>query len=202
MTDIWKRKEDLTSKRRGFWHIRMANNLNFGISTEDSDFRFKNLSRSKRKIQSERMLRSMKKDNVILIGMPGVGKSTVGVVLAKILGYHFIDTDLVIQEKEGRLLKEIIAAEGNDGFLHLEDRINAELEAEHSVIAPGGSVVYGGNAMRHFKEIGTVVYLKASYEMINERLSNLEGRGVVLKEWHTLKYLYVERCILYEKNAD
>lgn len=104
----------------------------------------------------------MKKDNVILIGMPGVGKSTVGVVLAKILGYHFIDTDLVIQEKEGRLLKEIIAAEGNDGFLHIEDRINAELEAEHSVIAPGGSVVYGGNAMRHFKEIGTVVYLKAS----------------------------------------
>lgn len=73
----------------------------------------------------------MKKDNVILIGMPGVGKSTVGVVLAKILGYHFIDTDLVIQEKEGRLLKEIIAAEGNDGFLKIEDRINAELEAEH-----------------------------------------------------------------------
>ena len=144
----------------------------------------------------------MKKDNVILIGMPGVGKSTVGVVLAKILGYHFIDTDLVIQEKEGRLLKEIIAAEGNDGFLHIEDRINAELEAEHSVIAPGGSVVYGGNAMRHFKEIGTVVYLKASYEMINERLSNLEGRGVVLKEGQTLKDLYDERCILYEKYAD
>lgn len=144
----------------------------------------------------------MKKDNVILIGMPGVGKSTVGVVLAKILGYHFIDTDLVIQEKEGRLLKEIIAAEGNDGFLHIEDRINAELEAEHSVIAPGGSVVYGGNAMRHFKEIGTVVYLKASYEMINERLSNLEGRGVVLNEGQTLKDLYDERCILYEKYAD
>ena len=144
----------------------------------------------------------MKKDNVILIGMPGVGKSTVGVDLAKILGYHFIDTDLVIQEKEGRLLKEIIAAEGNDGFLHIEDRINAELEAEHSVIAPGGSVIYGGNAMRHFKEIGTVVYLKASYEMINERLSNLEGRGVVLKEGQTLKDLYDERCILYEKYAD
>ena len=193
---------DLTSMRRGLWHIRMANILNLGKSSEDSDFRFKNLSRSKRKIQSERMLRSMKKDNVILIGMPGVGKSTVGVVLAKILGYHFIDTDLVIQEKEGRLLKEIIAAEGNDGFLHIEDRINAELEAEHSVIAPGGSVVYGGNAMRHFKEIGTVVYLKASYEMINERLSNLEGRGVVLKEGQTLKDLYDERCILYEKYAD
>lgn len=144
----------------------------------------------------------MKKDNVILIGMPGVGKSTVGVVLAKLLGYHFIDTDLVIQEKEGRLLKEIIAAEGNDGFLKIEDRINAELDAEHSVIAPGGSVVYGENAMKHFKEIGMVVYLKASYEMINERLSNLEGRGVVLKEGQTLKNLYDERCVLYEKYAD
>lgn len=144
----------------------------------------------------------MKKSNVILIGMPGVGKSTVGVVLAKLLGYHFIDTDLVIQEKEGRLLKEIIADEGNAGFLKIEEKVNAELEAEHCVIAPGGSVVYGENAMRHFKEIGTVVYLKASYEMINERLSNLEGRGVVLKEGQTLKNLYDERCVLYEKYAD
>ena len=139
----------------------------------------------------------MKKSNVILIGMPGVGKSTVGVVLAKLLGYHFIDTDLVIQEKEGRLLKEIIADEGNAGFLKIEEKVNAELEAEHCVIAPGGSVVYGENAMRHFKEIGTVVYLKASYEMINERLSNLEGRGVVLKNGQTLKDLYDVRCVLY-----
>ena len=138
----------------------------------------------------------MKKSNVILIGMPGVGKSTVGVVLAKLLGYHFIDTDLVIQEKE------IIADEGNAGFLKIEEKVNAELEAEHCVIAPGGSVVYGENAMRHFKEIGTVVYLKASYEMINERLSNLEGRGVVLKNGQTLKDLYDERCVLYEKYAD
>ena len=136
----------------------------------------------------------MKKSNVILIGMPGVGKSTVGVVLAKLLGYHFIDTDLVI--------KEIIADEGNAGFLKIEEKVNAELEAEHCVIAPGGSVVYGENAMRHFKEIGTVVYLKASYEMINERLSNLEGRGVVLKNGQTLKDLYDERCVLYEKYAD
>ena len=144
----------------------------------------------------------MKKSNVVLIGMPGAGKSTVGVVLAKILGYKFVDTDLVIQEKEGRLLKEIIADEGNDGFLEIEDRINAQLEAEDSVIAPGGSVVYGENAMRHFKDIATVVYLKASYETINERLSNLEGRGVVLKEGQTLKNLYDERCVLYEKYAD
>lgn len=144
----------------------------------------------------------MKKSNVVLIGMPGAGKSTVGVVLAKLLGYHFIDTDLVIQEKEGRLLKDIIAEQGNAGFLRIEDKINSELEAQHCVIAPGGSVVYGENAMRHFKNIATVVYLKVSYETINERLSNLEGRGVVLKEGQTLKNLYDERCALYEKYAD
>ena len=144
----------------------------------------------------------MNKSNIILIGMPGVGKSTVGVVLAKILGYHFVDTDLVIQEKEGRLLKDIIEQEGNEGFIKIEEKINTELEAEHSVIAPGGSVVYGDKAMRHFKEIGTVVYLKASYEVINTRLSNLKGRGVVLKEGQTLKNLYDERCVLYEKYAD
>ena len=144
----------------------------------------------------------MNKSNIILIGMPGVGKSTVGVVLAKILGYHFVDTDLVIQEKEGRLLKDIIEQEGNESFIKIEEKINTELEAEHSVIAPGGSVVYGDKAMRHFKEIGTVVYLKASYEVINTRLSNLKGRGVVLKEGQTLKNLYDERCVLYEKYAD
>lgn len=144
----------------------------------------------------------MNKDNIILIGMPGVGKSTVGVVLAKILGYHFVDTDLVIQEKEGKLLKDIIAESGSDGFIKIEERINAQLEAEKSVIAPGGSVIYGPKAMEHFKEIGTVVYLKASYEMIESRLSNLEGRGVVLRDGQTLKDLYEERCILYEKYAD
>ncbi len=97
----------------------------------------------------------MSKDNIILIGMPAAGKSTVGVLLAKRLGYKFIDTDLVIQEKEGKLLKEIIEEVGNDGFCAVEDRINAEIEASHSVIAPGGSVIYCENAMKHFKEIGT-----------------------------------------------
>lgn len=144
----------------------------------------------------------MKNDNIILIGMPGAGKSTVGVVLAKIMGYHFIDTDLVIQEKEGMLLKEIIAKVGNEGFVEVENRINAELMAEHSVIAPGGSVIYGKEAMEHYKEIGKVVYLKASYDEINRRLSNLEGRGVVLREGQTLKDLYDERTRLYEYYAD
>ena len=144
----------------------------------------------------------MENNNIIIIGMPGVGKSTVGVVLAKIIGYHFVDTDLVIQEKEGRLLKDIINECGTEGFIEIENRINAELVAEKSVIAPGGSVIYGKEAMEHFKQIGKVVYLKASYEMINSRLSNLKGRGVVLKMGQTLKDLYDERCLLYEKYAD
>ena len=101
--------------------------------------------------------------NIVLIGMPGSGKSTVGVVLAKMLGLHFLDSDLVIQETEGKLLSEIIEEKGPDGFLAVEDRVNADLQCEKTVIATGGSAVFGANAMAHLKEIGTVVYLKLSY---------------------------------------
>ena len=141
-------------------------------------------------------------DNIILIGMPAVGKSTVGVIVAKRLGYNFVDTDLVIQEKEGKLLREIIAEVGPDGFLEVEDRINAEIEAEKTVIAPGGSVVYCENAMKHYKEIGKVVYLQVSFETINKRLRNAKSRGVVLRDGQTLKDLYEERVKLFEKYAD
>ncbi len=140
--------------------------------------------------------------NIIFIGMPAAGKSTVGVVVAKRLGYSFIDTDLLIQKKEARLLREIIAEEGLDGFLEIEDRINAEVEAEDSVISPGGSVVYCKNAMAHYKEIGIVVYLKASFETISKRLGNAEKRGVVLRDNQTLRDLYDERTVLFEKYAD
>ena len=102
--------------------------------------------------------------------MPGAGKSSVGVILAKVLGYEFIDTDLVIQHREKRLLREIIADEGNEGFLAIENEVNATLEADESVIAPGGSAIYGKEAMEHFKEIGTIVYLKLSYEDLAKRL--------------------------------
>ena len=142
------------------------------------------------------------KNNIILIGMPGVGKSTVGVVLAKMLGYHFVDTDLVIQNKTGKLLKDIIDEVGTEGFIEVENRINMEIEAEKSVISPGGSVIYGEEAMLHYKDIGKIVYLKAPYEVIESRISNLEGRGVVLKKGQTLKELYDERSLLYEKYAD
>ena len=119
-------------------------------------------------------------DNIIFIGMPAVGKSTVGVVVAKRLGYQFMDTDLLIQEEEGKLLKDIIEERGTEGFLEVEDRVNAGVDVAHTVISPGGSVVYCENAMRHYKEIGTVVYLQASFETINQRLNNAKNRGVVL----------------------
>jgi len=105
----------------------------------------------------------MNKDNIILIGMPASGKSTAGVVLAKFLGYDFIDTDILIQEKTGKLLHEIISEKGLEGFKELEEDINASVCCHKSIISPGGSVIYGERAMRHFKEIGTVVYLKLHY---------------------------------------
>ena len=129
--------------------------------------------------------------NIIFIGMPAAGKSTVGVVLAKRLGFQFIDADIVIQEEEGKLLKEIIEEKGADGFLE-----------DNTVISPGGSIVYCENAMQHYKEIGTVVYLKISYDIINKRLKNAKNRGVVLREGQTFRNLYDERVRLFEKYAD
>lgn len=143
-----------------------------------------------------------RKSNIVLIGMPASGKSTVGVLLAKRLGYSFVDSDLVIQETEGKLLKEIIAERGVEGFLKVEDRVNAGLNVNKSVIAPGGSVIYGENAMRHLKNIGNVVYLKISYEELGTRLGDLADRGVALKDSMTLKDLYEERISYYERYAD
>lgn len=144
----------------------------------------------------------MKKSNIVMIGMPAAGKSTVGVILAKRLGYSFVDVDLVIQEQTGKLLKEIIAEEGDDGFLRIEEEVNAGLDVKRSIIAPGGSVIYGTKAMEHLKEIGTVVYLKLTYEDLTKRLGNLKDRGVVLKDGMTLKDLYDERSAYYERYAD
>ncbi len=144
----------------------------------------------------------MKKNNIVLIGMPGVGKSTIGVILAKVLGYQFVDADLVIQKEEGKLLREIIAEVGTDGFIEVENRVNAGLTVEHSIIATGGSVVYGAEAMEHLKEIGTVLYLKLPYKELRVRLHDIKGRGVVLKEGQTFYDLYEERVPLYEKYAD
>ena len=144
----------------------------------------------------------MSKSNIVLTGMPGVGKSTVGVILAKELGFKFLDADLLIQQQEGRLLREIIAKEGAEGFIEVENRVNASICAERTIIATGGSAVYGKEAMQHLKEIGTVVYLEVSFDTIQTRLEDIKGRGVVLKKGQTLKDLYEERVPLYRKYAD
>ena len=140
--------------------------------------------------------------NIILIGMPGCGKSTVGVVLAKALGMDFIDSDLVIQKKTGVKLSQLIDEHGDEGFRAIENRINAELEADNSIIATGGSVIYGEDAMRHLKEIGTIIYLKLSCEAIEDRLGDLHARGVTIQPGWTLQDLYNERVPMYEKWAD
>lgn len=144
-----------------------------------------------------------KKDgNLVLIGMPGAGKSTVGVVLAKNMGMRFLDSDLCIQEEENRRLHEIIAQEGLDAFLEIENRVNASLQAKNSVIATGGSVIYGKEAMKHLAEIGTVVYLQLPYEEIENRLGDLTKRGVAFHEGQSLLDLYQERVPLYESYAE
>ena len=142
------------------------------------------------------------KDNVTLIGMPGAGKSTIGVLLAKVLGYGFLDGDLLIQETKGKLLHEIISEEGLDYFKTVEDEVTAGISCGRTVIATGGSVVYGERAMGHLREISTVVYLKLSYDEVKGRLGDLAERGVAMREGQTLLDLYEERVPLYEKYAD
>ena len=141
---------------------------------------------------------------IFLIGMPGVGKSTVGVILAKQLGYDFIDADLVIQRREKQLLSDIIAQKGIDGFLKIENEVCLELAetANDVVVATGGSAVYGSGAMERMKQNGTVVYLEASLPNLEKRLRDLKGRGVVLRPGQTLEDIYRERSILYERYAD
>ena len=140
--------------------------------------------------------------NITLIGMPASGKSIVGVLLAKRLKMNFVDADLLIQEQEGCLLMDIIARDGLDGFLAIENQVNAGINVENTVISPGGSVIYGKEAMEHLKQISTVVYLKVSMDTLLERLGDLRERGVAIAEGQTFEDLYRERTILYEKYAD
>lgn len=143
------------------------------------------------------------KNNVVLIGMPGAGKSTLGIVLAKIMTKDFMDADIVIQNQCDKTLQKIIDACGPEGFIEVENEILSKIDAENSVIATGGSAVYSDEAMKHLAEIGTVVYLKISYDQLVNRLSDLQERGVVLKGGigMSLKELYDERLPLYEHYA-
>lgn len=142
--------------------------------------------------------------NIILIGMPGAGKSTLGVVLAKILNYAFIDADLLIQNQCDKTLQKIIDACGPDGFIEVENEVLCTLSTDRSVIATGGSAVYSDEAMKHLSNIGTIVYLKVSLEELENRLGGLYERGVVMKNGigMSLKDLYDERRPLYEKYAE
>ena len=149
-------------------------------------------------------VQSDQRDNVILIGMPGAGKSTLGIVLAKILNYNFIDADIVIQNQCDKTLQKLIDACGPEGFIQVENEILCDLKASRSIIATGGSAVYSDEAMRHLASIGRVVYLKISYEVLVTRLQDLQERGVVLKGGigMSLRELYDERRPLYEKYAE
>lgn len=133
--------------------------------------------------------------------MPASGKSSVGVVLAKRLGKNFVDVDIVIQEKYGMKLKDIIEKYGDDGFRKIEEEVNAGIAVQNSIISPGGSVIYGKKAMQHLSEISNIIYLELSYNAIKSRLGDLKERGVSLKPGQTLRGLYKERVPLYERYA-
>ena len=140
--------------------------------------------------------------SVILIGMPSCGKSTLGVLLAKKLGYRFIDSDLVIQEREGMFLHDIIEQKGIEEFLRIENEVNCSINDKNAVISTGGSAVYGREAMEHLGTLGKIVYLRISCETMLSRLGDYVHRGVVLPEGYTLEDMYAERSALYEKYAD
>lgn len=140
--------------------------------------------------------------NLVLIGMPGAGKSMVGVLLAKTLRKRFVDTDLLIQETTGRHLQEIIDTDGVDAFMKTEEEIVLRHTFHNTVIATGGSVVYSPKAMAHLKSDGIVVYLSVTFEEMTRRLRNITTRGIVLHPGQTLRDLYDERVPLYERYAD
>lgn len=140
--------------------------------------------------------------NVILIGMPSCGKSTCGVVLAKTMNKGFVDTDLLIQQKEGMALQEIINQHGNAYFHQVEEKVLCDFEGYNYVVATGGSAIYYEKAIEKFKKNGTVVYLKVSLDTVLTRLRNIKTRGVTLAKGQTLEDLYKERIPLYEKYAD
>lgn len=142
------------------------------------------------------------RSNIVLIGMPGSGKSTCGVVAAKMLLKNFFDTDLLIQNIEGISLQNIIDTKGNDYFEQAEEKAILELDIQGTVIATGGSVVYSDKAMQHLKTLGKIIYLHLDYDQMCRRISNLSTRGVVMKNGETLLDMYNERLPLYEKWAD
>ncbi|MDD7267377.1 MAG: shikimate kinase [Lachnospiraceae bacterium] len=142
------------------------------------------------------------KNNIVLIGMPGAGKSTIGVVAAKMLGYDFLDSDLEIQRQYGKTLPQLLQEYGTEGFNQIENEVNAGLNCRRTVIATGGSVIYGQQAMEQLAKLGHIVYIRLSFEEIERRLGDLRQRGVSIKEGMSLRDLYEERVPLYEHHAE
>ena len=140
--------------------------------------------------------------NIILIGMPACGKSVTGVILAKSLKMNFIDADLLIQERAGKSLQDIINADGIETFKSIEEDVLNAINVKNTVIATGGSAVYYDSSMRHLKENGVVVYIEASLATIKKRLKNIRTRGVAMEKGQTIDSLYEMRVPLYEKYAD
>ena len=140
--------------------------------------------------------------NIVLIGMPTSGKSTVGVILAKVLGMDFIDTDIVIQQKQGARLNDIIEERGSDAFLEIEEQTILGINVSRTVIATGGSAVYSEAAMRHLKNNSTVVYLEVTLNELKKRLIDVKERGVVLKPDESIDEMFEKRALLYRKYAD
>ena len=144
----------------------------------------------------------MEGKNITLIGMPGSGKSTVGVLLAKTLGYRFLDADLLIQQREGALLQDILDQRGVEGFLDVEEDVIRSLDCTGTVIAPGGSAVCREGAARRLKELGLVVYLHVPLAELERRISNITTRGIAMAPGQTLADVYAIREPLYRKYAD
>jgi len=140
--------------------------------------------------------------NIVLIGMPGAGKSTVGVLLAKSMKMPFIDTDLLIQQQENSYLQDIINTRGIDEFMKIEESVILGIDVRRHIIATGGSAVYSNAAMMHLKASGVIIFLNAKLYQLNRRLKNISKRGVAMKEGQSLSDLYEERLPLYRKYAD
>ena len=142
------------------------------------------------------------KKNLVLVGMPGSGKSTIGILLAKSIKYPFIDTDIFIQSKEGKYLQDIINVQGLEAFLKIEEKYILSLDVNQYVIATGGSAIYSEKTMRKLKSNGTILFLDVSFKLIKKRINNLYTRGIVKKASQNLKDIYKERKPLYQRYAD
>lgn len=141
-------------------------------------------------------------NNIVLIGMPSSGKSTVGIILAKYLCMNFIDTDLIIQKNTGKALQKIIDEDGLERFLEIENKVMINLNCKNTIIATGGSSIFSASGINHLKANSIVVYLEISYPILVKRINNIQTRGIVMRADQNLKDLYDERSPLYEKYSD